>query len=466
MKIPSLKLGSFRFKVTMLLIVSLFIMSALTNFIVGKFALTAQFDQVREKLMALANVSVLMIDADTLAQVPLTHEGVNTPQFKSIAEALNKIKAKNPVIKYIYILTKTTEESILQFVVDPEYESEEGTSYPGDKYDALRFPEMLKGFEGPSADREILFDAWGDTLSGYAPIKDKDGKVIAILGVDVAAKDIHHIQQEIYFRINMVLLISIFFAVVLGLWVSAGIINPIDKLLEGTRRVSFGDLQHRVEITGKDEMAELATAFNDMAQVLLESRENLSDYFYRVVLTLVSTIEARDPYTSGHSERVADYSEKIALKMNFSLEKAESLKRAALLHDIGKLGVQESILNKKDKLLEEEWEIIKRHPAIGEEILKPVLTDKEMLSVIKSHHERYDGKGYPDKLGGDEINIFAQIVSVADAYDAMTSARAYRGSLSKETALKELIANSGSQFSPKVTSVFIEVLKAEENPQK
>ncbi len=418
--------------------------------------------------MALASVASLMVDADTLSQVPLVHEGVNTPQFKSIAEALNRIRAKDPILKYIYILTKTTEESILQFVVDPDYslETETGKSYPGDKYDALRFSDMLKGFERPSADKELMIDAWGATLSGYAPIKDKDGKTIAILGMDIAAKDIYHIQQEIYFRMILIIFISIFIAIVLGLLISAGIINPIDKLLEGTRRISYGDLQHRVEVNGKDEMAELATAFNDMAQVLLESRENLSDYFYRVVQTLVSTIEARDPYTSGHSERVAAYSEKIASKMNFTAEKTESLKRAALLHDIGKLGVQESILNKKDKLLDAEWEIIKRHPVIGEEILKPVLSDKEMLSVVKSHHERYDGKGYPDNLNGEEINIFAQIVSVADAYDAMTSARAYRVALSKEAALNELIKNSGSQFNPKITSVFAEILKAEESPQK
>ena len=462
MKNTFIKLGSFRFKVTVSLIITLFVMSALTNFIVCKFALTAQFDQIRQKLMALASVSSIMVDADTLSRVPLAHDGVNTPQFKSLAEALTRIKEKDPIIKYIYVLAKTDKESILQFVVDPDYQSETGKSYPGDEYDASNYPDMLKGFEGPSADKKLMLDAWGVTLSGYAPIKSQSGKTVAILGVDIAAKDIYHIQKEIYFRMLLVLFISIFTAVALGLLVSAGIIKPIDMLVDGTRRISYGDLHHRVEIKGKDEMAELAASFNDMAQVLSESRDNLRDYFYRVVQTLVSTIEARDYYTKGHSERVADYSEKIALKMSFSGEKVESLKRAALLHDIGKLGVQESILNKKDKLLDAEWEIIKRHPKIGEEILKPVLSDEEMLSVVRSHHERYDGKGYPDKLNGEEINLFAQIVSVADAYDAMTSARAYRGALRKDVAIQELIKNSGSQFSPKVTKVFIEILNAEE----
>ncbi len=173
----------------------------------------------------------------------------------------------------------------------------------------------------------------------------------------------------------------------------------------------------------------------------------------------MSTIEAKDSYTRGHSDRVAEYAEKIALRMNFSREKAESLKKAALLHDIGKLGVQESILNKKDKLSGDEWEIIQRHPKIGEEILKPVLSDEEMLSVVRSHHERYDGKGYPDGLKGEAINLFAQIVSVADTFDAMTSVRAYRGALSKEAAIEEIKKNSGIQFNPKVVEVFLGILQ-------
>ncbi len=453
------KWGIFRIRVTVILILALFFIAALSDFIISNFALTVQFNQIREKLKLVAGISSLMIDPDLLQQVPLARESVETPQFKVVAEILKKIKAQDPTIKYIYTLAKTDKENILQFIVDPEPFSGKVTSLPGDKYDASRYPAMLLGFDHPAADRKLMMDAWGVTLSGYAPIKDKSGKSVAILGIDVAAKDIYILQREIYRRMIIVLVFCVFAAILLGLLISTGITNPLSRLVEGTRRISYGDLLYRVAIKGKDEMAELAQSFNDMAQVLLESRENLRDYFYRVVKTLVSTIEAKDSYTRGHSDRVADYAEKIALKMNFSREKAESLKKAALLHDIGKLGVQESILNKKDKLSGDEWEIIQRHPKIGEEILKPVLSDEEMLSVVRSHHERYDGKGYPDGLKGENINLFAQIVSVADTFDAMTSARAYRGALTKEVAIEEIKKNSGIQFNPKVVEVFVEILE-------
>jgi putative nucleotidyltransferase with HDIG domain len=175
----------------------------------------------------------------------------------------------------------------------------------------------------------------------------------------------------------------------------------------------------------------------------------------------VRSIEAKDSYTRGHSDRVAEYAQKIALKMGFSREKAEMVKKVAQLHDIGKLGIDERILNKVEKLTDEEWGMIKKHPETGEEILKPVFLDEKMLALVRSHHERYDGTGYPDGLKGDKTDILAQIVSVADSYDAMTSTRAYRKSLTKEEAVAELKKNSGTQFNPKVAAAFLEVLGEE-----
>jgi putative nucleotidyltransferase with HDIG domain len=461
MKKLALEFKSFRLKVTLLLILALFLISAMSNFIIGRFALNSQLNQFREKLKIVAKAATLMVDSDLLLQVPLNRDGINTTQFKTIAEALNRIKSIDPSIKYVYTLGKTDKKNTLQFMVDPEPISQEATSYPGDKYDASRCPDMLMGFLGPSADEKLTLDEWGATISGYAPIKDKFGKPVAILGIDIAAKDVYKLQEEIRIRMIWVMVISIFVAVLLGFLISVRINKPIRKILEGTRHLAYGDLRYRVGIKGKDEMAELASSFNEMAEVIFQSRIDLRNYFYRMVKTLVRIIEAKDSYTRGHSDRVADYSQKVALKMGFLEEKAESLREAALLHDIGKLGIHEQILNKREKLTDEEWELIKKHPSVGEEILKPVLLDKEMLSVIKSHHERYDGKGYPDKISGENINIVAQIVSVADAYDAMTSVRAYRVASTKEKAIEEIRKNSGIQFNPKVVEAFLKVLEEE-----
>jgi putative nucleotidyltransferase with HDIG domain len=172
-------------------------------------------------------------------------------------------------------------------------------------------------------------------------------------------------------------------------------------------------------------------------------------------------MEARDPYTKGHSDRVAAYSEKIGRGLGLAKARLEVLKEAALLHDIGKLGVQESILNKKMKLTDDERSMINKHPAIGEEVLKPIAIDDEMIAVIRQHHEHYDGSGYPAKLKGGSINLLAAIVAVADAYDAMTSHRAYRNDLSKKEAVRQLEDNKGIQFDPKVVDAFVEVLKEE-----
>ncbi|MDD5585261.1 MAG: HD-GYP domain-containing protein, partial [Candidatus Omnitrophica bacterium] len=190
-------------------------------------------------------------------------------------------------------------------------------------------------------------------------------------------------------------------------------------------------------------------------------RNKIHDYFYDVIQSLVRIVEARDRYTRGHSERVADYAAKVAVKMGYSLEEIEVLRETALLHDIGKLGIQESVLNKKEALTEEEWEMIRRHPLIGENILKPVALNQKMLSIVRGHHERYDGKGYPDGLKGNDIGIFAQMLSVVDAYDAMTSSRAYRPAFSRGEALEELKRNSGTQFNPKIVDVFVRIVQEE-----
>ena len=460
-----IQFSSFRTRVTIILVLSFIFVSGLSNLLIHEFAISSQFNQLREKLMVIAQTAALMVDADLLLEVPLNREGVNAAQYKVIAEKLKRIKEVNPLIKSIYTMTKTGREGIWQFMVDPEpiikAKRSSPTSYPGDKYDASRFPEMLKGFFGSSADKKLMLDEWGVTLSGYAPILDKNGKAVAILGVDIAAEDVYNTRKEINRRGILVLAIGIFTSIALGLLISRRITDPIKKLVEGTRRIAAEDLQHRVEIKGNDEIKELADSFNSMAMSLFESKIKLHDYFYRVVQSLIRILEAKDVYTRGHSERVSEYAEKTALKMQLPAQKVELLKKVAQLHDIGKLVIYEGILNKQDKLTEEEWKIIRGHPVTGEEILKPLFLDDEMLAAVRSHHERYDGRGYPDKISGENISVFTQIISVADTYDAMTSARAYRPALSKEEATRELKNNCGTQFNPQVVEAFLNVLQEE-----
>jgi putative nucleotidyltransferase with HDIG domain len=255
--------------------------------------------------------------------------------------------------------------------------------------------------------------------------------------------------------------VAVALSILLAIFLSRRISGKLVKLLEGSRHLASGDLGYKIDLEGADELGELATSFNQLASKLSESKKDLLSYFYRVVQSFVRILEARDSYTKGHSERVAEYAEKIALRMGLPKEKIELLKKATLLHDIGKLGIEERILNKKEPLSQAEWTEIRKHPVIGENILKPVLLTGEMLDIVRSHHERYDGKGYPDGLAGDKINILSSIVTVADSYDAMTSARAYRPPLNRQQAIDELRRNKGTQFNPKVVDVLVGILEEE-----
>lgn len=456
----------FQTKVTLVIITALLFAGVLSNFLIYKYTLNFQFNDLRNKLMIIAQTASLIIDADTLMQIPLSREGMNTEQYKIIAGQLKEIKKINSPVRYIYILRKTDTKGIWRFVVDPEPGMDRAprrwaTAYPGDTYNAGRFPEMLKAFNGPSADKKLEVDEWGVTLSGYAPVRDKEGRAVAILGVDVTASTVYQIQEAVRARSLLVLLLGVMVSLILGMFISGRITRPVQKLVDGIRHISEGDLQYEVKIKSSNEIGELAKSFNQMAKNLFESRKKLLDYFYRMVQSFVRILEAKDTYTRGHSERVAEYAEKIALGMRLSAERVKLVKETALLHDIGKIGIQENILNKPGKLTNEEWELIRKHPELGEEILKPVVLTDEMLAIVRSHHERYDSKGYPDKISGENINLLAAIVSVADTYDAMTSPRAYRPALSKTHAIDEVKKNSGTQFHPKVVEAFLEILDKE-----
>lgn len=204
----------------------------------------------------------------------------------------------------------------------------------------------------------------------------------------------------------------------------------------------------------------LATRLACMSAAAIENAElhdELQQLFVESITALANSIDARDPYTRGHSERVAEYSVLIAKKLNFSSEEQWQLRNAALLHDIGKIKIRDNILNKPDKLSDEEYEEMKRHPVYGAGIMMPVKTFRPLIPYILHHHERYDGKGYPDHKMGDEIPFCARIICVADSFDAMTSTRPYRKSMDIEQAVNIMQTNSGTQFDPYVVNVFLQI---------
>jgi putative nucleotidyltransferase with HDIG domain len=203
--------------------------------------------------------------------------------------------------------------------------------------------------------------------------------------------------------------------------------------------------------------ADLAHANRNLKMRAGDLVERQQSLFIAMIKSLVSAIDAKDKYTQRHSLRVTELSLKIARKMGFSERELRDLELAALLHDIGKIGVPEAILNKEGKLTDEEYSLIKEHPERGERILEPIIELKQISQGVRAHHERYDGRGYPDGLKGQEIPLAARIMAVCDTYDAITSDRPYRKTSSHNYAVKEIIRCSGEQFDPEVVEIFVEV---------
>lgn len=196
---------------------------------------------------------------------------------------------------------------------------------------------------------------------------------------------------------------------------------------------------------------------------LEESRRKLQVLSLQVVKTLASTIDAKDRYTNGHSSRVAKYSREIALRAGKPVEFQDEIYIVALLHDIGKIGIPDNILNKSSKLTDEEYETIKQHPSIGVEILKNISEMPNIEIGAHYHHERFDGKGYPEGLAGYDIPEIARIIAVADAYDAMTSRRSYRSALPQEAVRSEIVKGRGLQFDPDFADVMLQMIDDDVN---
>ena len=195
---------------------------------------------------------------------------------------------------------------------------------------------------------------------------------------------------------------------------------------------------------------------------VIEGAERLRLQTIHIVHALTSAIDAKDQYTNGHSERVSMYSARLAARLGWSEEEIEDLRKEALLHDVGKIGVPDAILNKPGKLEDDEFLAIKEHTLMGDRILTDIQELPQAALVARHHHERYDGKGYPDGLKGDEIPSHARVVSIADAYDAMFSDRIYRKGLKKEAIRDELIRCRGRQFDPEYTNAFLDLLDSGE----
>ncbi len=207
----------------------------------------------------------------------------------------------------------------------------------------------------------------------------------------------------------------------------------------------------------------LESMVQERTQQLNKANDDLRSLFIGSIKALAQALEAKDRYTQGHSARVAEESVRIARYLSLSEDEIQNIWIAGFLHDIGKIGIQESVLNKPGRLDPEEWELVKQHPVFAARILEPIEELADVIKMVRHHHEHYDGKGYPDGLAGADIPLGARILSVADAYDALTSERPYRDAVPEEEALLVFEEASGTQFDPVLAGAFLSLKRERPN---
>lgn len=296
-------------------------------------------------------------------------------------------------------------------------------------------------------------------IGTFTPVPGLHWAVIAHRRVDVMRRvaGIDDLQAQAQLMMLAVLLGALF----IGYVAAVGITRPIRGLATSTLAISRGEFKQRAPVRGAAEISQLAETFNLMAgsiekyiEDLKQAAEENRELFIGSIRMLAAAIDEKDPYTRGHSGRVAKYSVIIAEEMQLPPEEIEKLRVSALLHDVGKIGVDDRVLKKPGSLTEEEFGLMKQHPVKGANIMRPVAQLKEMLPGIELHHEHMDGKGYPYGLTRDQIPMMARIIAVADTLDAMTTNRPYQSAMDIQFALNRIRQLTGTKFDPDVVRAF------------
>ena len=260
--------------------------------------------------------------------------------------------------------------------------------------------------------------------------------------------------------------IALLLAVIMAALFATGISRPIRALADKTREIARGNYSHKVDVGTRNEIGDLAANFNVMSGEIEKSIDQLKKaanenhlLFINSVRMLAAAIDAKDPYTRGHSERVARYAIAIGKNLNLPAKDMNSLRISALLHDVGKIGIDDRILRKPGALSDEEFEVMKGHPEKGAAIMSGVAQLIDIIPGMKYHHEKWAGGGYPDGLEGDAIPMQARIVSIADTFDAMTTNRPYQKAMDLSYVVDKIKSFAGNRFDPRVVDAFVKAVQ-------
>ncbi len=381
----------------------------------------------------------ILINSSKLAAEQIDGDNINKwfengidEEYNATAKRLESIINNTPFLQYLYVYQIKPDGCHVVFDFDTSNaDLEEYDERPDVEADAfgevIEFDESFTEYiptllEGGRIETIESNDTYGWLLTHYEPVFDSNGKCVAYVGVDISMIGVHDFVDKYIFQIALIA--ALFFA---------GCIAIGARLYIGARRADHMD--NLMDIKERDEklLRELVEAF-------------------------AKVIDLKDSYTQGHSTRVAKYTEMLARELGYDDETVEKYYNIALMHDIGKVGIPDSVLNKPGKLTDEEYELIKSHTSRGYEVLKGISLMPEIAVGARAHHERPDGKGYPQQLKGDEIPRVAQIIAVADCFDAMYSNRPYRPRMNFEKVVSIITSISGTQLTADVVDAFLRLV--------
>jgi putative nucleotidyltransferase with HDIG domain len=304
--------------------------------------------------------------------------------------------------------------------------------------------------------------------AGTIPFKDKSGKdmvgsyaTVAGTGWGVVVQeprdDAYATIRQMTWQAAIMIVIALLLATGAATLLSWRLARPVRHLVEKVRALGGGNFTTRVDIRSRSEVGELAGTFNQMAERLERYDRNMRELFISTIKALAAAIDAKDPYTRGHSQRVAQISLEIAKELGLSPSDQQMVNIAALLHDVGKIGIEDRILQKPTDLTPDEYKVIRQHPRWGGVILGPIRQLKEAIPSIVAHHERLDGSGYPEGVKGASIPLGARIIAVADTYDAMTTERLYQKATEPSFVIEKLSEWKGTRYDPVVVDAMARV---------
>jgi HD-GYP domain-containing protein (c-di-GMP phosphodiesterase class II) len=300
-----------------------------------------------------------------------------------------------------------------------------------------------------------------EMLGSYATAElDKNTRlgVIAIQDESAALASVADMRRQTFW----ISLVAAVLAILTGFFFARKLTQPVQQLAAGARRIASGDFSQRIEVRSRTELGDLGQSFNQMTDQLESYINDLQSsvaenraLFLGTVKGLAAAIDGKDPYTRGHSERVSRFSIAIAQRLGLSADEVEKIRISAVLHDVGKIGIDDNILKKPSALTDEEFAIMKKHPQKGYKIMSQIPAMKEFLPGMYMHHEMINGQGYPQGLKGDEIPLMARIVSVADTFDAMTTDRPYQKALQFDDAIERIKGFVGTRYDAQVVAAFV-----------